>query len=138
MWAGFESRFSRILQNLAYHSELLDKEAVAADISNAIRRHKEDSAKWEQQEREWEALKLQTVLSWLGTSEDIPADTLDRYLRDCLPGSCDWFVQHNKTQSWLEDSSKNALLWLYGKPGAGKLRPTLSCPKPADARQVNR
>jgi hypothetical protein len=59
MWAGFESRFNAILQNLAYHSELLDKEATAAGISDAVRRNKANEEEWEQQQREWNAVSLQ-------------------------------------------------------------------------------
>ncbi|KAH7085093.1 hypothetical protein BKA63DRAFT_10537 [Paraphoma chrysanthemicola] len=120
MWAGFESRFNSILRSLAYHSELADKEAVAADISEAVRRSKDDDEKWKQQEREWQAAKVRTVLAWLDTNDTPPADILDRHLRDCLPKSCDWFVQQKGTQLWLGDSVKNSLLWLCGKPGAGK------------------
>lgn len=58
MWAGFESRFDTILKNLAYHTELADKEAAAADISEAIRRSKSNEEKWEQQEREWNAVSI--------------------------------------------------------------------------------
>jgi hypothetical protein len=56
MWAGFEFRFDGILKNLAYHSELADKEAAAADIAEAVQRSKVDDEKWEQQEREWNAV----------------------------------------------------------------------------------
>jgi hypothetical protein len=58
MWAGFESRFDGILKSLAYHSELADKEAVAADIAEAVRRSKADDEKWEQQEHEWNAVGI--------------------------------------------------------------------------------
>ena len=58
MWAGFESRFNGILKDLAYHSELADKEAAAADIAEAVRRSKADNAKWDQQEREWRAVSI--------------------------------------------------------------------------------
>jgi hypothetical protein len=119
MWAGFESRFNGILRNLAYHSELVDKEAVAADISEAVRRSKADDEKWDQQEREWEATKVRTVLAWLDANDTPPAVILERRIRDCLPGSCDWFIQHKGTQLWLGDSVKNSLFWLHGKPGAG-------------------
>ncbi|CAN9080448.1 unnamed protein product [Alternaria alternata] len=114
MWAGFESRFNGLLKNLTYHSELVDKEASAADIAEAFRRSKINDEKWEQQEREWNS----TVLGWLETSDTMPADILEHHLQDCLPNSCDWFVQHEETQLWLEDATKNPLLWLCGKPGA--------------------
>ncbi|CAN9085629.1 unnamed protein product [Alternaria alternata] len=120
MWAGFESRFNGLLKNLTYHSELVDKEASAADIAEAFRRSKINDEKWEQQEREWNSAKVQTVLGWLETSDTMPADILEHHLQDCLPNSCDWFVQHEETQLWLEDATKNPLLWLCGKPGAGK------------------
>ncbi|KAF2678067.1 hypothetical protein K458DRAFT_377432 [Lentithecium fluviatile CBS 122367] len=120
MWDGFESRFGDILRNLANHSELVDKEAVAVDISDAVARSKEEADRWEQQEREWQALKVRAVLSWLATDDPPPEDALERNTRDCLPGSCDWFIQHHKTQSWLKDGAEKTILWLYGKPGAGK------------------
>lgn len=120
MWAGFESRFGTILTRLAYHSELIHKEAVAVDISDAVTRSKEEADRWEQQEREWQALKVRTVLSWLATDNPALEDSLERHIRDCLPHSCDWFIQHRKTKLWLEDGAENAVLWLYGKPGAGK------------------
>lgn len=120
MWAGFESRFGSILESLAYHSELLDKEAVAVNISDALARSTKDVGRWEQQEREWQAHKVRTVLSWLATDESPSEDILDRHTRDCLPDSCEWFIQHHKTQLWLKDGKENALFWLYGKPGAGK------------------
>ncbi|KAF2833694.1 hypothetical protein CC86DRAFT_13602 [Ophiobolus disseminans] len=137
LWAGFEVRFNSILRSLAYHSELVDKEAVAADISDAVRRYKEESEKWEQQEREWEATKIRTVLSWLETSGTIPADAVEQLIHDCLPNSCDWFIQHYQTQSWLDDSGNNALLWLCGKPGAGKSTICSSLVRHAETNSIN-
>lgn len=119
MWSGFESRFEAILERMAYHSELVNNEAISADISGAVRRHQEEKEKWAQQERDALAAKLRTVLSWLQTSDYLPADTLRHHLQECLPDICNWFVQHDKTQLWLGDGPKNALIWLHGKPGAG-------------------
>jgi hypothetical protein len=59
MWVGFESRFNGILKNLAYHGDLADKEAAAADISEAVRRSKANDENWEHQEREWNAVSIQ-------------------------------------------------------------------------------
>ncbi|EMD70132.1 hypothetical protein COCSADRAFT_53821, partial [Bipolaris sorokiniana ND90Pr] len=47
MWVGFEYRFNGILKNLAYHGGLVEKEAAAAEISEAVRRSKADDEKWE-------------------------------------------------------------------------------------------
>ena len=65
MWAGFESRFNGILKNLAYHGGLVDKEAAAAEISEAVRRSKADDEKWEQQEREWNAVSIQQLYEYM-------------------------------------------------------------------------
>jgi hypothetical protein len=121
MWAGFESRFDTILRNLAYHSELVDKEAVAFEVSAAVTRRKEEEMRWEDQDREWRASKVRAVLSWLETDDTPPEDALERHTRGYLQGTCDWFINHTDTQLWLKDDADNALLWLYGKPGAGSL-----------------
>ncbi|KAI8934434.1 hypothetical protein NX059_009166 [Plenodomus lindquistii] len=120
MWAGFESRFSGILAQLAYHSKLLDEEAIAIDISNTIAQSREQALKWEQQEQEWRANKVRVVLSWLATGAPLPEDALDRHSEQCLPDSCNWFIQDVKTQRWLKKGAGKAMLWLTGKPGAGK------------------
>jgi hypothetical protein len=123
MWAGFETRFSAILERLAYHSDLLEKEANAIDISEAVKRHNENTEWWEKQEREWHAVKVRDVLLWLRTNESSPEETFDRHCRDSLPDSCDWFVQQDKIRLWQKDGTENALVWVTGKPGAGQLIP---------------
>ncbi|KAF2728956.1 ankyrin [Polyplosphaeria fusca] len=120
IWSGFESRFGAILSNLAYHRELVDKEAIAVDIADAVTRSRLDEERWEKQEREWRAQKIRTVLSWLSTDDTPPENVLEKHVNECIPGSCDWFLDHNKTKSWLRDGASHAFLWLYGKPGAGK------------------
>ena len=120
MWAVFESRFGSILSSLAYHRDLMDKEAAAIDVSAALEHNKQEAEKWERQEREWLAYKIKTVLSWLETKGALPQDTLQRHNDTCLPGSCDWFIKHSQTQQWLKDGAQKAPLWLTGKPGAGQ------------------
>ena len=120
MWGQFESRFDSILASLAHHSELVDKEAMAVDISEAMERRQRDAEMWEKQELEWRATKLHVVMNWLGFNGRAPEDELDKLLQGCLPDSCNWLVDHAKTQLWLKDGPTNALMWLHGKPGAGR------------------
>lgn len=119
MWARFETRFDGILQRLAYHSDLLDKEAFTINVSEAVRHNQEEAARWEQEEAEWEAFKLRDVLSWLRINESSPEHTLKRHCQDSLPDSCDWFIQQDKIQLWQKHGIENALVWVTGKPGAG-------------------
>ena len=63
MWARFETRFTAILQSLAYHSDLLDREAVSINVSEEVKYNQEQTQRWEQQEAEWHNLKIRDVLS---------------------------------------------------------------------------
>ena len=119
MWSRFETRFTAILRSLAYHSDLLDKEAFTINISEAVRHNQQESERWEQQEAEWYAFKIRDVLSWLRINESSPDQTLERHCRNSLPDSCDWFIQQDKVKLWQRDGIENALVWVTGKPGAG-------------------
>ncbi|KAI9674908.1 MAG: hypothetical protein M1822_009011 [Bathelium mastoideum] len=119
-WGHFESRFSSILASLAYHGELVDKEAAAIDISYAAERRERQLEQWEKAEAERQAAQLNRVMAWLGLCGTAQVDELDRISRICSPGSCDWILKHKKITAWLDDSPSTALIWLHGKPGAGK------------------
>jgi hypothetical protein len=120
MWANFDTRFRAILANLAYHSDLIDKEAISIDIAASSKRREEDVERFEKQEREWKDAKLNATLSWLGFGSHFVDDKVDDLTRDCLPGTCDWLFEHPKIKPWLQDQNQCAVVWLHGKPGAGQ------------------
>ncbi|GAB1314764.1 hypothetical protein MFIFM68171_04974 [Madurella fahalii] len=47
-------------------------------------------------------------------------DVASEVLRECLPKSCDWIQGHAKMIPWLQTGSKSPVIWIHGKPGAGK------------------
>lgn len=98
MWDNFDSRFKSILADLAYHSDLIDKEAIAIDIAASLRHQKEDAERFEKQEQEWKKAKLGTTLSWLGFGSHVVDHKLDNLTRDCSPGACDWLLKHPKVE----------------------------------------
>ncbi|KAJ4377261.1 hypothetical protein N0V83_000084 [Neocucurbitaria cava] len=128
MWADFEPRFHNILRRLACHRDLLDRKATAGEISTAVEQNVQEVENWKHQEVEWRARKAGAVLTWLKADSASPQDTLAKHNEgtlakhneDCLPGTCDWFIKHTDTQSWLKDRAQKSLFWVYGKPGAGK------------------
>ncbi|PVI02267.1 hypothetical protein DM02DRAFT_702449 [Periconia macrospinosa] len=120
MWDNFDSRFKSILADLAYHSDLVDKEAVAVDIAASLRYQKEDAERFEKQEQEWKNAKLSAALSWLGFGNHVVDHIPDNLTRDCSPGACDWIFKHAKMEPWLQDQGACSIVWLCGKPGAGK------------------
>lgn len=122
MWDNFDSRFKSILADLAHHSDLVEKEAIAIDIAASLRHQKEDIERFEKQEQEWRNAKLNAALSWLGFGNHVVDHTPDNLTRDCSPGVCDWFLKHPKIEPWLQDQDPCSIVWLHGKPGAGKSR----------------
>jgi hypothetical protein len=122
MWDNFDSRFKSILADLAYHSDLVEKEAIAIDIAASSKHQKEDAERFEKQEKEWKHAKLNAALSWLGFGSHFVDPKLDTLIRDCSPGSCEWLMQHPKIEPWLQDQDPCSIVWLHGKPGAGELK----------------
>ena len=119
MWANFDSRFNSLLSNIAYHSDLADRWANTANNVQAIERRREDLKRFEKQEKEWQASRLRAVLSWLGFSTHVLQDEVDNFIRERIPGSCDWLIERPETKLWLADDESNGLIWLHGKLGAG-------------------
>jgi len=65
--------------------------------------------------------KRSTVRDWLAAAnfEEDQGDLSDA--RTEYPGVCSWILKQNKFDTWKDFSSQaNLLLWITGKPGAGK------------------
>jgi WD40 repeat protein len=123
MWGNFENRFNSILASLAYHRDLVDQQAVAVNIVETTQHRLQQMDQWEKIEKDRQADQLFRVRSWLQSTGNIgipQEDELDRISGTCLPDSCKWMVKHPTTEIWIRDSSTKALVWLFGKPGAGK------------------
>jgi hypothetical protein len=124
LWVGFDRRFNGILDSLARHSELVDKEANSIDIAEAKEwRSKlmEDTVKKEQ---ERSVTQFYAALSWLEVKdyEHIEQeDELDRQSSLHHAHSCDWIQKNPKARLWMRLGKEELVLWLNGKPGAGKL-----------------
>ncbi|KAF2994830.1 hypothetical protein E8E13_002953 [Curvularia kusanoi] len=119
-WARFETRFTGILERLAYHSDLLDREAYAINISETLRHSGDQARRWEQEDAELEASKYHTVLTWLKMNETSQDYIFRKHCDGSISDSSDWFINQDKMQRWKSDRSENAWVWITGKPGAGK------------------
>ena len=73
-----------------------------------------------QKEKEYTALRQQSVLSWLKNGDSVQEEELNVQLDRCHPNTCDWLRQNTKTNTWLKHDQENKILWLKGKPGSGK------------------
>ncbi|KAI1291072.1 hypothetical protein F5Y03DRAFT_377684 [Xylaria venustula] len=120
LWGLFEHRFDDLLQNIARTSELIDKEAVSLDITQAAEQRQRDLDASISRETRWKTEQLQSVLDWLEMGESDPELKLEWLHSRCYEGTSQWITKSSKLRSWLQRGRGPNLLWLYGKPGSGK------------------
>ena len=119
-WGMFERRFKSILEKLANHSELLDKEAAAnhyLKMKNMADEREEKDKEFEQRERNKRALEVFTSLSAAATTQENHLHQIAEFRQ---LGTCDWLLENSRIDSWIKDESGDACVWMTGIPGAGK------------------
>ncbi|OCL05557.1 hypothetical protein AOQ84DRAFT_413235, partial [Glonium stellatum] len=119
-WARFDMRFKNILESLAKHSDLVDREANSINIEEAKDWRTKTAQDIAKRERERQAVQLQTVMGWLKAEDFEQEDEFDRLLAGCSSGTCDWIIQNATLKPWMKRGKDNAVVWLTGKPGSGK------------------
>jgi hypothetical protein len=73
-----------------------------------------------QADLEWRQI---TVRNWLGTSNHMHEQEKGAAIRAEFPTSGDWLLQQDQFKAWFDrDYCSAPLLWLNGKPGAGKAK----------------
>lgn len=118
-WGRFEHRFSGLLESMTRLSDLIDREAVALDISQAAEWRKTEAENAHQRERQRHAEQLQAVLDWLETTNGDQEMKLEWLRSRCYEGTSSWITNNHKFRTWLQRGRGNSVLWLHGKPGSG-------------------
>ncbi|KAM4067309.1 DNA repair protein RAD5A [Hirsutella rhossiliensis] len=131
-WANFDVRFNAILDSLARHSTSISQEATTIDIVEAKKWRETMAAETAAKENGRLFRQRSSVISWLDIDQPSQDDDCERLLQDCAKGSCDWMRKTPMIESWLKADTKNPVLWLHGKPGAGK---TVICASLLDSLQ---
>lgn len=119
-WGLFERRFNSILQRLASHCDLLDKEAAAThylEMKGMLEKRKIEEESYEKQRNN--QLTVET-LGWLSADEDAQEEFLYRLSDQRQVGTCDWILSETQVNNWLGDNDCESTVWLTGIPGAGK------------------
>ena len=119
-WGLFERRFKLILQRLALHDDLLDKEAAAAHFFEMKQFRDKRQLEEDAFERQRQHQMAQDVFRWLSAAEDQQEDHLHRISDSRQPKTCDWILEDPRMRPWIEDDGGDAILWMNGIPGAGK------------------
>ncbi|CAM1505698.1 Fc.00g113350.m01.CDS01 [Cosmosporella sp. VM-42] len=105
---------------MAYHSDLIAQEAAVIDIVEAKQWREKMAIDATSAEKDRLHLQRTSLRSWLSLEQPPQDDERERLLRDCIEGSCDWILKTQVMESWLKADTKNPVVWLHGKPGAGK------------------
>ena len=74
----------------------------------------------EQQERERKNSQLRDSVAWFADDTAHQEDMLDRISQRRESGTCEWILNVTEFTTWLRKDEQQPLLWLKGKPGAGK------------------
>lgn len=122
-WTRFETRFKGILDDLATHTELVDREATSIAVVDAREMRKDWLQKTEEQEAERFLSQANDVLKWLDVakSEFEQEEGLSGLSELCHEHSCDWIFKNQKMLVWKRQGPSTAAIWLKGKPGSGKM-----------------
>jgi hypothetical protein len=105
---------------MAHNSDSIHNEAIVMDLVQSKKWREESFTQISLQEEDRLTKQYNSVFAWLNMERLSHEDHCERVLRDCLPGSCDWVKDHPKVKQWLGTDSKSSVLWIHGKPGAGK------------------
>lgn len=116
-WGRFDLRMSAILESLSRRRAEIAEESSTIDMIEARDWRDRPMAKVERQEKDRSEKQRASVVAWLQISSPNQDDELERRLRKCLPGSCEWVIE--KLTEWMSPNSSHSFVWIRGKPGAG-------------------
>lgn len=112
-----------MLDSIARISDQIDREAVSIDIVQAAEQRQKEVEASAQRETQWRTQQLNTVLSWLEASDTDQEMKLEWLRSRCYGGTLQWATKSPKLRRWLQRVRGKQVLWLYGKPGSGKISP---------------
>ena len=119
-WGLFERRFKSILQRLASHCDLLDKEAAASHYLEMKVMREKRQLEEEYYERQRHNQLARETLGWLSADEDSQEEFLHRLSDQRRDGTCDWILSEQQVSTWIKDDDSDPTVWMTGIPGAGK------------------
>ena len=127
-WKTFRSDFDHILQNIKRHNNLIKNQANLIHFERtqeAFEKAHEERSKAE--EERWSRTEAENRRRYLAVQEWLsPApfeQDLEKYssVRASCSGTGRWLLDNDRFKSWFHpDCCSTRLLWISGKPGAGK------------------
>ncbi|KAF7510671.1 hypothetical protein GJ744_006037 [Endocarpon pusillum] len=112
-WVPFEEEFGKIEAEMRHHKDVLGDAAQALTLEKSF-----EASQNEQARRQRELVnEREDFLRWLSSYpfEDVQKTTYEKK----HPGTGDWLLRQSEFEQWFTKQD-SAILWCYGKPGAGK------------------
>lgn len=119
-WGLFERRFKLVLHNLDSHCDSLYREAAALHYSDVKQMREKRQLEVEDSERSRHNQMVREVFAWLAAEEASQEEYLHFISDHRQPETCNWILDESQICSWIENGNGDAVIWMTGKPGAGK------------------
>lgn len=121
-WKDFQESFKPILNDLVRHRELIESAASLEQIQEARDARYQSEVSFKAFEQEQNHTKTLAVISWLSAADpDIDQATFAATRQD-IAETGRWILSEPTVKAWSDLSQTNIpMVWLNGKPGAGKM-----------------
>ncbi|KAH7308822.1 hypothetical protein BKA65DRAFT_174630 [Rhexocercosporidium sp. MPI-PUGE-AT-0058] len=131
LWTDYKTRFSSIIDGLKTQRDFLDTEAMSIHMSQSkdareklqteIQENQRNAVViLEQLESKAKISRLQHAVAWLSVDDKTQEYNFETISNRRHDKTCQWIAKNDQLLSWKKDDEKHSLLWLNGKPGAGK------------------
>jgi hypothetical protein len=114
---------------LKHHQVLVEKQATLIEFQDARRARQVAVDALKIQRDQQRSIQMTYLFTWL-VADDLSSDDQARgeAAREEDPTSGKWLFRRGAFKDWFDLQSKdNPILWIHGKPGAGKRRLNLAC-----------
>jgi hypothetical protein len=120
-WKDFQASFKPILGDILRHRELIESTASLERLQEARDARLQSQTKFAAIELGQNHTKMLDVIQWLSATDSDTDQEVFTSTRHDIPDTGRWILNETKVKSWLDPNQSSVpIIWLNGKPGAGK------------------
>lgn len=120
-WKTFRTKFEPTLSNLRRHKSLLETQSNLLYLQEYQLDRQRTQMEFEKIEQQAEQNRRISIANWLSAADSDSDYRAAASTRHETPNSGQWMLQEDLMKRWLDPKYPlQPLLWINGKPGAGK------------------
>ncbi|KAI2464722.1 hypothetical protein F4781DRAFT_411946 [Annulohypoxylon bovei var. microspora] len=120
-WRGFTTKIRYLRDNLGRHKRLIESHATIVQFEEIQQIRENERRKFEVDQRVETDRRRLRVIQWLSSYSMETLQEKYKETRSICSDSGRWLINDPQFQNWLDpNQSLRPLLWINGKPGAGK------------------